>query len=61
MATTKMTITTYNTDDHHHEKDGDEDLSIGLNPGIEYAYSRPATSVANPSRDQVIMMMMMIC
>ena len=22
-------------------------------PGIEYAYSRPATSLANPSRDQV--------
>ena len=35
-------------------------MSIGVNPGIEYAYSRPATSLANPSRDQVIMIMMML-
>ena len=43
----------YSKDDHHHDKDDDEDMSISVNPGIEYAYSRPATSLANPSRDQV--------
>ena len=57
---TRMSIATTKIIFVHHDKDDDEDMSIGVNPGIEYAYSRPATSLANPSRDQVIMIMMML-